>query len=208
MGKCYYKPIIIECELVAAVLAVLLWGICAGNTRLIILRTDNMHVSHWLNGAKSRNVFACRLLRRILAWCVMEGVGIIPRYVRSGRNITADGLTRWIDEECEEWGYSNRTTRSSTHGIWNTWSAEWSEPRPEPPLTTVMMIGHMVNYFKRRGTQVAQWRSGMYSTTRIPNEWRIQKIYLEIMEPRAFEFLPGTVSEYSTVNLHVLIGSG
>lgn len=69
------------------------------------------------------------------------------------------------------------------------------------------MVGHMMNFYDRMDTRVAEWRSEMYSTTRIPNEWAIQSIYLGIMAPSALAYLPDTVTQYSTGNVHVLIGA-
>ena len=200
MGQCIYKPIIRECQLDASLLAVLLWGVCASGGRILIICTDNMNVSHLPNADKPHDGCASRLLRKVLSWCVTEGVEITPRYVRSGHNITADGLTRWSEEEFEEWKHINQMARSSLHAIWSKCPSEWSEPRPVRPRETFMMVGHMMNLYKGRDTRVAEWRPEMYSTTRILNEWAIPPSYLEIMGPLAFAYLPDTVTQYTDVN--------
>ena len=49
MGRCNYKPIVSECELTAAVLALLLWELCDGKAGIIILCAGNMNVFHWMD---------------------------------------------------------------------------------------------------------------------------------------------------------------
>ena len=55
IGQDDYQLIIAECELAISVLSLLLWGggVKNGPRRIIILCTDNINVSQWIESAKS-----------------------------------------------------------------------------------------------------------------------------------------------------------
>lgn len=99
IGQPLYQLVIGECELAVAAIAILLWGLLGGSPRIIILRTGNINVFQWFESAKSHGLVTSKLIRLILQWRIEHHVEIIPRYVRSAHNVSADGLTRWSQYE-------------------------------------------------------------------------------------------------------------
>ena len=77
IGMPLYTLVIGECELASAVIAALLWGIRWGIPRIIVLCTDNVNVSQWLDSAKSLGLVTSPLLRRLLHWCLKMKIEII-----------------------------------------------------------------------------------------------------------------------------------
>ena len=67
--------------------------------RNVTLRTDNQNVLRWIEHARPQYPVAGRILRALNVYCVQNGFGVFPVYVRSAHNLFADGLTRWSDSE-------------------------------------------------------------------------------------------------------------
>ena len=126
--------IISECELSVATLGALLWGVRRKSPRIAAVCADNRNVPHWLEYGKVKPGDTCKISKRLLTWCVQKGVEIIPRFVRSGRNLSADGLTRWPAQECEEWRVGRNLTHRDIPGEWTDWEREWYVHDDSPPV--------------------------------------------------------------------------
>ena len=122
-----YQLVIGECELAVAVIAILLWGLREGPPRIIILRTDSINFFQWFESAKSHGLVTSKLLRRILRWCIEHQVEVIPRYVRSAHNVSADGLTRWSQYACDQWCFNNKIQTVDMPELWAKWEHEWGQ---------------------------------------------------------------------------------
>ena len=86
--------------------------------RIISLCADNIDVFQRFESAKSHGKVASKLLRRILLWCIENRVEITPRYVRSAHNVSADGLTRWSQYECDQWLFGNEIQTDDMPELW------------------------------------------------------------------------------------------
>ena len=106
------------CELVDAIVAVLARHSRNNWVRRIILRADNINAPNWFESGKAKEGAICRILRVLLQWCIDYYVEVTPRYIRSGHNMSADGLTRWIPEDVSEWAAVHGMTRTSAPEIW------------------------------------------------------------------------------------------
>ena len=91
---------------------------------------------------------------------------------------------------------------------WTSWSNQWAAPTCEPPLTTFMLLGPLLNLYRHREAKVVEWRSELYSPTRILNEWGIPTSYLEVINRSTFELFPDNVSRYMNGEISMLIGAG
>ena len=119
-----HDVIISESGLATSTQEILLWGMCREQPRIVVLRTDNLKVCHWVESGKIKTDTTCKILQRSLAWCVEKGVGVIPRYVRFGHKQSADGLTRWTDEECDQWGIEQCLEQRKIPSGWTNWESE------------------------------------------------------------------------------------
>ena len=122
----HHQVIISECEISVAALGILLWGMKRLSPRIAVVCADNLNVPHWLDSGKVKPGITCKILKKLLAWCVENGVGLIPRYIRSGHNLSADGLTRWSDQECEDWRAERDLTQCNIPDEWIEWGDYWS----------------------------------------------------------------------------------
>ena len=156
----------------SAAISILLWGILIGIPRIIILCTDNMSVSKWFVSSKSHGLVTWPLLMGILHWRIDMCVGIIPRYVRIARNISADGLTRWSQNECDMWMYAQEIQMVALPGLWEKRECERGQ-RMGFPLSAFEIMAPPYHFYLTYRLRVVGRRSELYSTTRILNEHHI-----------------------------------
>ena len=90
-----------ECERLAANMAIASWA--AEGTRNIALRTDRKDVLSWAERARPHSPAPNRILKTLNLFCLRCEVDVCPSYVRSDRDIFADGLTRWSHTDLDEW---------------------------------------------------------------------------------------------------------
>lgn len=130
IGRPDYEPIISDCELAGAIIAILLWGLRGNLPRILALGVDNLNALHWSEAADTKEGLSWELLRLALRWCVGRS-----------NNIGADGLTRWaIDEDESRYQHHGMTGRGIPE-TWPTWANEWVFPQIEPPLSSVALMG-------------------------------------------------------------------
>ena len=65
---------------------------------MVIVATDNLDVFPWLRKGKARVGRVRRMLTAFLLWCIHYGIDVIPFYIRSHRNLSADMITRANEE--------------------------------------------------------------------------------------------------------------
>ena len=136
------------------------------------------------------------------------GAELIPRYVRSGHNLSADGLTRWSSLECEEWKVNHDLTQCDIPPEWSDWESDWSLADDTPALTTYGIPGPLLDFYKTYQSDVAEWRSLLYPTTRILAERAIPTYFLEVQNRQVYESMPDTTNEYRSGDIFLLIGDG
>ena len=73
--------------------------------RNVVLCADNQNVLSWVEHARSHSPVDNRILRTVNQFLLYSKVDVSPAYVRIGRNLFADGLTRWTPEEVDRWGH-------------------------------------------------------------------------------------------------------
>ena len=116
------EPIIAEVELAAGICGVILWaGIC-GEKRVIVVGTDNANVFSWLRRGKARVGKARRMLTAFLLWTVKYNIEIIPFFLRTHHNLSADLITRCNDPELGEWMNLFSMTRVSVPWWWSSFA--------------------------------------------------------------------------------------
>ena len=74
-----------------------------GGRRHVALRTDNQNVLSRVGNAMAHSPAASRILRNADQLRLYNKVDVSPAYVRSGRNLFSDGLTRWTQGEVDRW---------------------------------------------------------------------------------------------------------
>ena len=208
IGRPHYQLVIGEFELAVAAISLLLWGVEDGSHRIIILRTDNINVFQLFESAKSHGEVASKFPRCILRWCIEHQVEVIPRYVRSAHNVSADGLARWSQYECDQWRFDNNIQTIDTHELWDKWEQEWGQWADSPILNTFGIIGPMLGFYKTYRMRVVEWRPHLYVTTRILDEGSIPSAYTEIVNRRASAQLPDAEAEYMGGDSFLFIGTG
>ena len=96
------------CEMLAALISIMIWSDYNGVKRHIILRTDNQNVLAWLSKNRTTDGFLNRILLSMIEHLLACNIEVRPRYIRSPHNHSADGLTMWADEEVALWIHNVR----------------------------------------------------------------------------------------------------
>ena len=200
-----YDAIISESELRVAVLGVLLWGVQRGASRIAAVCADNLNAFRWRDSGKINAGLTCKILKRLLTWCVEKGAELIRRYVRSGHNLSADGLTRWSSQECGEWKVNHDLTQCEIPPEWSDWESDWSLAGDTPALTTYGISGPLLDFYKTYPAKVVGWRSFLYSTTRILDERAIPKYFIEVRNRKVYESTPDTTDGYRSGYIFLLV---
>ena len=66
------------CEMIATVIAIMIGSLYRDMKRHIILRTDNQNVTEWISKAKTTDGFPNRILRRLIAHLLGQGIDVFP----------------------------------------------------------------------------------------------------------------------------------
>ena len=167
IGHLNYQLIIGECELASAVIAILLLGMRHGLPRIIILCACNMNWPQRFESSKSHGLATCALLRKLLLLRIDNGVEVIPMYVRSARNISADNLTRWVQYECERRMYADGLQMVALPELWEKWECEREQRMIRSALNSFEISAPLYQFYLTHRVKVVEWRSEMYSITRI-----------------------------------------
>ena len=144
------------------------------------------------------------MLKRLQQWCIETGVGIIPRYIRSARNISADDLTRRGQYECEQWMYAHGMHCVDLPEL----RSKWEQRMEIPPLNTFELSAPMYQFYQTYRMRIAAWRSKMFGITRILHERDIPPRYIEIENRAVFRQLHDSAPEYTDGDIFLLIWDG
>ena len=164
-------PLIRECELVSALMAVAVW--CRGGTRNVVLCTDNQNVLRWVELAKTQSPVANRILRVINIPRLHYNVDIFPAYVRSEHNIFADGMARWGPGEVEQWAKSEGMTPiGATAQLWAEMELSYNpDMDAEQPPNTFALLGRILHFYKSYDYKICEWRPSHYSVAIVLGTW-------------------------------------
>ena len=160
-------------------------------------------MSQWSESAKSHGMAACPLLKRALHRRRDMGVEIIPRCIRSSPNISADGLTRRSQYECEQCMYAHGIQLFELPELWLKCETEWGKRMDTPPLNTPELLGPLAHCYQTDQFRVVEWRSRMFCSARILNGYNIPAQYLEIENKFAFAHVPESGPEYNGGGGHI-----
>ena len=167
---------IAECELMAAVFAILMWLKVDGVIRHIIRCAANQNVFRWVSKSKAQLGAPNRIIRRLVGYSIREKIDVSPAYLRSARNLTADGLTRWADAEVSAWLHDQRMQQAAVPLDWLQGLDLLTNLPDERPLTNSQALLHLMDFFKTSNNRVFEWRPGCYTTASLLASWGIPLI--------------------------------
>ena len=168
---CAKEFLIGECELIAATMAVTLREGFGG--RNIVLRTDNQNVLSCVEHARSHSPVASRILRVIKRFCSGRHFDIMRVYVRSDR-IVADGLTRWTDEDLNQWDLNEGATPvggAARLRVVMGLSVRPASSEGEPSPNTFAIMGLAPHFLLAYNYQICEWRPINYAVASFLENW-------------------------------------
>ena len=112
-------PIIAEVETVSIICGVILRGGVCGESRVIVVGTDNANVFSWPRLGKARVGKARRALPAFLLWWVKYNIEILPYFIRTRHNLSADYSTRCLESELRDWANRFQMTQVAVPRCWS-----------------------------------------------------------------------------------------
>ena len=197
---------IAECELLEAVMAIILWSKVGGVSRHIILRTDNKNIPHWVKKSKAKLGIPNRITKRLIEYILKEKIDGFPAYLRSAHNLTADGITRWGEEGILSWLYDQRMQQAGVPLDWLHVLGEQASFPNERPLTTFEALLPLLNFPQTTRDHVCEWRPGCYDTASLLASWGVPMICYGVTHPHPQALVADQVTEYRFRDIFVLIG--
>ena len=76
------------------------------------------------------------------------GVEVTPMYIRSARNISAGGLTRWAQYDCDQWMYINGMHLVEIAELWGKLEREWEQRMRGPYSKTSQLVGPLYTLYQ------------------------------------------------------------
>ena len=151
-------PLIGECELVAAEMASLSWDV--GSDRNIAMCSDNQNVMSWVGNARSQSPVASRILKAVNLFFLHNEVDVLPAYVRSERNIFADGLTRWAQIELEDWVSQELMAQIDVAArLWAGMALSYNHDMDvAPPPNASAILWRILHFPRSYNYRVCEWR--------------------------------------------------
>ena len=152
-------------------MAVVVW--CLGGARNVALCTDNQNGPRWVEQAKAQSPGANRILWVINLFCLNNKVDILPAYVRSERNLFADGLTRWAPGEVDQWAKSEGTTPiDAAAKLWAEMALSYNPDMvADRQPSTFALLGHIAHLYKSYDYKISERRPIHYAVASVLGIW-------------------------------------
>ena len=106
IGQLRHRPLFAGCEMGRAVIA-FPYGDTMGITAYYYFTHRQHQCDPMVQISKSHGMAPWPILKLVLRWRTGMVVEIIPRYIISSHNISADGMGRLSQYVCEQWKYAH-----------------------------------------------------------------------------------------------------
>ena len=195
-----------EGEMMAAAFAVFPWVEKSGIPRNIILRTDNRNVSHWFRKGRATHGKANRILKAVMDFIIKRKIEVTSQYLRSAHNISADGLTRWAEDDILDWLHYHRMEQVDVPPEWLR-AIDVAGNDLDGPQRAAAIRGNMIGFLKGSHNKVCEWRPGRFATAGLLADWGAPCWVYGITQPIVFSLVEGYVKQRTPWgDISVLIG--
>ena len=197
------EVIIGECELLVVLPIALLWGKEDIHSRILIVCADNMNVSEWLSGWRAKTGCSNRMLQSMIDYLIEEGVGIIPRYVRSGRNFSCDFLSRASDNDVLEWSKRMRMKRMELPAKWR----KYCDHRMQREYSELGRHIDIMRVLREDGPDISacEWRPTAYTFVRACQQLHC-KVFVHEPDHLGISTQMGKVVCWNQQHIDILLG--
>ena len=168
-------------------MAILIWSL--GGRRNIALCADNQNVLSWAERARPNAPTPNRILRPINLFCRTHRVDVLPLYVRSDRNLSADGLTRRSQHGVDAWSTREGMTRvNAGEKLWGNMTLSQDpilmvEHTPNPRA----MIGRILRSPRHYNRGICECRPSNYDVAGILENWGIPVFCDHVIESASYD---------------------
>ena len=195
-----------ECEMLAASFAVFLWGGEGGISRNIILCADNRNVFHWLRKGRAAHGKANRILKEVMNFIIKRKIEVTSHHLRIAHNVSADGLTRWPEDEILEWVHHQRMEQAAVPLEWLQ-AIDLTGNDLDGPQRAAAIRGNMIGFLNDSRNKVCEWRPGCYTTAGLLSDWGAPCWVYGITQPVVYSLVESHVKQRTAREaIFVLIG--
>ena len=189
------EPIISECELVAATMAIMTWA--QHGCRNIVLCTDNMNVLSWVEHARSHSPIPNRILRALNTFCLLREVDVLPVYVRSEHNSFADGITRWTQGELTDWATNEGMVEvDAVSRLWANMALPYNPGLgAASPPNTFAILGYVLHFYRAYNYRICEWRPSHFAIGSVLENWGVPVFSDQLLDVGVYELLVRRVSQ-------------
>ena len=96
-------------------------------------------------------------------------IDVLPAYLISARNLSADGSTRWEDAEISIWLHQERMQQASVPLEWLRDFDMRNQFPDDLVMSTFASIFPLVEFFNVTCNRVCAWRPGRYTASAVLN---------------------------------------
>ena len=187
-------PMIRECELTAAAMAIMSWA--RGGIRNVVLRTDNQNVLRWVANAQSHSPVASRIIRDIVLLFLRNQVDILPVYVGSAHNLFAEGLTRRAQYGIDEWASQEGVGEIyATSQLWAGMALSYKpDVGAEPRQTQLLYWDASFAFFRSYDYRAYEWRPSHYAVECVMGNWGVPVFRDQVLDSGVYDMLVRRVS--------------
>ena len=142
----------------------------AAELETLFYAPKNRNVFRWLKKGKANHGKASRILKFAMDFVIKHNIEVVPQYLRSAHNISADGLTRWDESGIMDWLRQERMTQVGVTAEWMHALNDTIDDLGDPRFIT-QIRGRMVGFLRDSNNKVCEWRPGCYTTAAILWNW-------------------------------------
>ena len=113
---------------------------------------------------------ANRILKKVLDFAIKRKIEIFTQYLRSAHNISADGLTRWSENDIMDWLHHQRMEQVDVPFEWLRANDILGDEH-DAGARAAAIRGNMIGFLRDNRNKVCEWRPGCYTTSSLLWGW-------------------------------------
>ena len=111
-----------------------------------------------------------RILKKVLDFAIKRKIEIVSQYLRSARNISAGGLTRWREEEITDWIHRQRMEQIQVP-VERLRDTDLVGHEQDASVRAAAFRGNMMGFLRDPRNKVCEWRPGCYAAASFLWDW-------------------------------------
>ena len=135
-----------------------------------------------------------RILWRLVGFPLQGEIWVSHFYIRSSRNVSSDGRTRWTDREVSDWVL---TAIMGKVALPMEWLLTMRAPKNNPEeICIFVLLGSVCDFYRDGRHRVCEWRPGRHAKAGVLPDWGIPNSRFGVVRRRVHSSVSDQVSTY------------